>query len=548
MSLIFFLFLDCDKKEDDMVDDDPQMTDDDPGSEYALGWFGNDDMSTIPTSTNFGFGNISSTSNSADLSGYFPPIGDQNPYGTCVSWAVGYYGKTATSAIKNGWSGQQLQQPSFQASPKDLFFAIPNSRKGLDCNGTNFVTALETLQQRGVASMQTVPYTDLNFNCSQGRLQSSWTSEAGQNRIDYWRRIDPNVSSIKQNIDNNVPVVFGAALPENFPYINSSSVLTAGSAGLQGRDALHAMAIVGYDDSRGPNGAFRVINSWGTFWGDNGFVWIDYNYFFDGFCIPINGGYPLFIMAEQSGNTPPNGGGNTPSNGVDMAPWVFGDISRFPTTGNPLQRSLAYDVYNIGNQTATSNNNWSIYYIYFNAYNANDYNVIFVDTLTDQLPAGTFSCNSNFSSCGINVDIAPGSSFASTFLGTDGTTREYFMPQITGLYYLVLIADAEDRFQERDELNNLFYTTQAPKYFEFGYSTKGSKEQFTFENKIPFSPEALKDNPFQTIVNNDYPNAYTSAEVLDLLKREKSNGNLDKKIQAYKNNQNNTSNPFKLKK
>jgi hypothetical protein len=36
------------------------------------------------------------------------------------------------------------------------------------------------------------------------------------------------------------------------------------------------MAIVGYDDAKQ---AFKVINSWGTSWGSNGYGWISYNLF-----------------------------------------------------------------------------------------------------------------------------------------------------------------------------------------------------------------------------------------------------------------------------
>src|SRR5262249_52135256 len=35
----------------------------------------------------------------------------------------------------------------------------------------------------------------------------------------------------------------------------------------------HALTLVGYDEKRQ---AFRLINSWGTKWGDNGYAWIGY--------------------------------------------------------------------------------------------------------------------------------------------------------------------------------------------------------------------------------------------------------------------------------
>lgn len=36
------------------------------------------------------------------------------------------------------------------------------------------------------------------------------------------------------------------------------------------------MLVVGFNDEFN---AFKVVNSWGESWGDNGFVWIDYKAF-----------------------------------------------------------------------------------------------------------------------------------------------------------------------------------------------------------------------------------------------------------------------------
>lgn len=38
------------------------------------------------------------------------------------------------------------------------------------------------------------------------------------------------------------------------------------------------MTVVGYDDNK-YGGAFRIVNSWGTGWGDGGFYWVEYNEF-----------------------------------------------------------------------------------------------------------------------------------------------------------------------------------------------------------------------------------------------------------------------------
>jgi hypothetical protein len=40
----------------------------------------------------------------------------------------------------------------------------------------------------------------------------------------------------------------------------------------------HALCVIGYDDNK-YGGAFEVINSWGSRWGNDGFIWIRYNDF-----------------------------------------------------------------------------------------------------------------------------------------------------------------------------------------------------------------------------------------------------------------------------
>lgn len=502
-----------------------------PSTEYALGYNGNDNMDEIPTTTNFGFGNGDLPS-SVDLVSKFPPIGDQGNYGTCVAWAVAYNTKTAVSGMKANLNSSQLASSANQASPKDLFTAIPDNVKGADCNGTNFEHALDVMQQRGVASFQTVPYNDLG-NCSSTNTQSSWTQEANQNKIEYWRKIDPSVQAVKQNLANNVPVIFGARLGDNFMSWGSNDVITSHTSfNNVGMHAYHAMVVAGYDDSKGPNGAFKVINSWGTGWGDTGYIWVDYNFFITDFC-DFGGDKPLFIMSADQGNNPPDDGDQN-STGVDLAPWVFQDFSNYQESGNYTERIIDFNIYNIGNQTATASSNWATYYIYFNAYDANDYGVIYYDEFNTSVEQNTYYCPED-NHCVFNLDLPANTSFAEYGFGYESIGRTYYMPQITGYYYLLLVADAQDVISEQDELNNLFYTTIDPVWFDqgFAYRSANKSGNFKFENKIEPGNKYLKKSKFNTVVTEGFPNAYTQKEIKEFIKQEKRNGNLDSKIHAF---------------
>ncbi|WP_299124059.1 C1 family peptidase [uncultured Winogradskyella sp.] len=498
-------------------------------SEYAFGYNGEDNLNTTPTTPNYGFG-TGNLPNAIDISDRFPPIGNQGNYGTCVAWAVGYNLKTALNAIDNNLSSSELNQDFNQFSAKDLFTAIPNSQKGSNCGGTNFDSAFDVLQQRGIATEQTVPYYALN-DCSQSNLQSSWNNEANDNKIKYWRKIDPSINTIKQNIANNIPVVFGAKLSDNFVSWNSSAVLSSNTSyNNVGQHAYHAMIVSGYDNSKGANGAFKVINSWGTGWGNNGYIWIDYNFFITEFVTTPGNQKPLFIAVNEDGNINPPDDSNTGETGVDLASWVFADNF---IEGN--YRELYFNIYNIGNSSATPSSNWVNAYIYFNAYNANDYGILFYDEYNTSVSLNSFDCPTT-DNCIFNYTIPAGGNFAETVFGQSNINRQYIIPNLTGYYYLLLITDANDKFQEIDESNNFFYPSLTPVLFLNGQVSRGVENNdstFTYENPELVSETKLKEGKSSIITIEDFNNAYTQEEIKNLLKAEFHNGAFQNKLSYY---------------
>lgn len=533
LSVFLFLILTgCDKKNDEPLDDpkDPKESD------YGLGLKNNDDMSTVPASTNFGFGGDNLPA-SYSIVEKFPPIGNQGQYGTCVAWAVGYNAKTVINGIEKGYSASDLASPNKQFSPKDLFTAIADNVKGADCNGSNFEDALNVMQNRGIATLQTVPYTTLG-NCSQSGLDPSWAQEAAGNKISYWRKVEGSAAAIKKNISQNIPVIFGAKLADNFMTHKSDEVITSATTfDKAGQHAYHAMIIAGYDDSKGPNGAFRIVNSWGQEWGATGYAWIDYNFFLSEFVMGTGNDKVLFIAANQGGDNPPDPGPGPGVSGVDLVPWVFSDMS----TGNmqyPTERYMDFNIYNIGTAPALASSDWSYYQIYYNAYDANDYGVIFYDQFNTSIQENTYDCPTEYN-CIFNIPIPAGDNFANYAWGQESVTRTYYMPQITGYYYLVTIADPEDKIKEQNEMNNLFYSSLYPLYFSSGVgqkSSQGSSVNFSFKNEVQVNQVTennIRSSKHNSVVTPEFRNAYTQKEILAFFKEEKSSGRLNQKIDEY---------------
>ncbi|MBL0310480.1 MAG: C1 family peptidase [Bacteroidetes bacterium] len=501
---------------------------------YGFGWNGTDDPTKVPQSINsINFAAGATYPASASIVSKFPPIGNQGQYGTCVAWAVGYGVKTAIHGMDKGFNATQLASSANQFSPKDLFTALPDSKKGADCNGADFTDALDIILNRGIATMQTVPYTGLG-SCTQSTLQSSWTTEANNYKIKNYRRINLTVNEIKSYISTNVPIVCGAKLADNFMQWNSDDVLSSNTSFDQvGQHAYHALAIAGYDDAKGPNGAFEIINSWGENWGNAGRIWVDYNFFINTFCF---GGNVFIATNSDGGPTPP--APDPVSNGyVDLAPWAFTDVNTY-NLSYPTERYIEFNVYNIGDQTASSSTGWALYYLYYNAYNSDDYGFLIVDAADNSISPGTQYTDGN-GVVHFNANIGAGDDLANTMFSSSFISQYYYVPNnVSGYYYLVLIADPLNVITENDETNNLFYTTnQYPITFMNGVGKREMPakpiSEFRLKNSMQPVAANLRIHPFVTAVNQTNPNAYSPDEIKDMIKIEKKTGRWQSKLNSF---------------
>ncbi len=526
---------------------------------YELGWFGvktddnpnkdqADDLEEIEDDLNLD--KKTNLPKRVDLVKYFPPIGNQGKYGTCVAWATGYNHR---SFLKAKAEKRTTFTESEKFSPKYLFWALPSEQKGANCNGTGFEPAYEIMIKKGIAHMGDVPYSNL-AGCTGST--SSWDASAGKHKIKSYRKLNTDkegisnsekILEIKKYLAQGRAVSFGAKLGDNFMKWKSDAVISSDTYGYTGQHAYHAMILCGYDDSKGTRGAFKVINSWGTRWGNKGYIWVDYNFFVGG-----NFAFCAFVAKDNySDPAGSNGLVSNPSSGTDLMAWELYDVDN-EEESNPLLRKAKYNAYNTGNNTVPASKDWNILYLYYNAYNANDYGILIYDYYSDDNTDGSWTQGGTGSLANGDgmqnywnwVDSEPGHSVAYDIFKDDPVkdrfSAEYEIPQITGKYYFVVIVDGYNVVDEFDEDNNYFYLTDVngePIEIENGIIKSKLPTQFTKSWVKKSNPQIGEDSPVQTAVTRKNVNTYTTEEIHQLIQHRYKTGDIKRKAAKFlKNN------------
>lgn len=200
-----------------------------------------------------------------DISHFLPPIRSQGTQGSCVSWAISYYLKSLQEKIENetDFTINDITSPAYTY----------NQITQGNCTGTQLVETLELLKTKGVCTWNSFPYTGTNCELQPTDKQDE---QALQNRISDYKCLSGEnmVNEMKGLIYQRKPIIISAYLSSEFGKIDRFGLTAYREHQVDySLDRCHAMLVVGYSDNYK---AFKVVNSWGTDWGDDGFVWIDY--------------------------------------------------------------------------------------------------------------------------------------------------------------------------------------------------------------------------------------------------------------------------------
>ena len=222
-------------------------------------------------------------SSSKSLAINVPSVGNQKDTGSCVAWATSYY---ALSTIYN----RKFNITSEEGKKAHSFdpwytYSMVNELKNdnEDCDsGLRVSDAFSLLKQIGPKKMFYPPfnyYCNESWNIDKVEKMYGYLSPYQVTSTDFAKPSDYKTSNlIKTEIDK-----YGFPVVITIGNYSSNSLRNVGSDGIfrpvyQERDGGHATTIIGYDDYKN-GGSYRVVNSWGKKWGDDGYCWIKYSDF-----------------------------------------------------------------------------------------------------------------------------------------------------------------------------------------------------------------------------------------------------------------------------
>lgn len=192
-----------------------------------------------------------------------PTALNQGGEGSCVAFTVNY----ARSFEQYNRTNSTVYSTSTNIfSPE---FVFNQTKSDAYCSGSALLTALDLLVSKGTCTWASMPYS--STGCTTLPTSTQLTEAVNFKITSYSKILKTDQTAIKTMLASKRALVAQITIDDNFRnagigYIWNSFSTNAG---------LHALVICGYDDNKG---AFLALNSWGTTYGDAGYIWIGYNF------------------------------------------------------------------------------------------------------------------------------------------------------------------------------------------------------------------------------------------------------------------------------
>ncbi len=197
---------------------------------------------------------------------YITPVKNQGSCGSCWAFAtVANAEARIRIGILNSTYPISLSEQYLVSCDKSCYPSPYNNYCQIGCSGGYLDLALEYFATNGITRTSCFPYQEEDVPC-EGRC-AGWEEELV--RIDYGL-VANNRDAVRTVLANHGPVMAGIWACNAFQSYTSGIFSDDSMTGCGG----HAVLITGYNDS----GQYWIVkNSWGTSWGDNGYIRISYS-------------------------------------------------------------------------------------------------------------------------------------------------------------------------------------------------------------------------------------------------------------------------------
>jgi len=232
---------------------------------------------------------------SSSIKKYCPKPGNQINYSSSVAWAIAWGARTIMYAQQNSITDIETIS-SHLYSPAYIYQKAKDINDQYCSEGITMEAGLKVLKEDGVPLLR-----DFLYFCG-GVSTTKIDSLAKENQVSGYAKLFERSDSfkkklavLKKSIMEEIPVVVGMNSPPSFRRAKEFWHPTEDpNTKYQGQ----ALCVVGYDDNK-YGGAFEVMNSWGKYWGNNGFIWIRYDDFFE----YTKYAYEVFLITNEEEET-----------------------------------------------------------------------------------------------------------------------------------------------------------------------------------------------------------------------------------------------------
>lgn len=208
---------------------------------------------------------LSPTETQITLVQFFDEIEHQGQVNACVSFST----LSAYEAIRKERGSPSPKLSRYFSYYNARLHELGHEEFGVKDEGCRIKHFLQELKLKGCCTQE--EWSDESEHISEKPPVSVYSDAYLYRCADWYDISKERVFNVKKALSMGYPIVFGTPVDENFLTLKEHGLALKKPTGpIVGN---HAMVIVGYERDK-----FMVRNSWGKFWGNDGYFWMSYDW------------------------------------------------------------------------------------------------------------------------------------------------------------------------------------------------------------------------------------------------------------------------------